>query len=72
MNILINAFFGTCNVLGPSGVIPHLGLIDSLLDHGRIDAWSIVPSLVDEIGEDPTVLSKFKSAKFIVASGGKA
>ena len=48
-----------------------MDLIDAMLDHAKIDIWSIVPSLVDELGETPEVLSKFTSAKFICASGGK-
>ncbi|MCJ1314533.1 hypothetical protein MMC25_008215 [Agyrium rufum] len=70
MNILINAYYGTCNVLGPVNVTPSLGLIDALLDHARIRVWSIIPSIVDEIGESPAVHAKFKSSKVIVASGG--
>ncbi|RYP62963.1 hypothetical protein DL769_007102 [Monosporascus sp. CRB-8-3] len=70
MNILMNAFYGMQGIIGPEGVIPNMDLIDSMLDHAKIDIWSIVPSLVDELGENPEVLSKFKSAKFICASGG--
>lgn len=47
-----------------------MNLMDSLADHGRIDVWSMVPSIVDELGETPDVLAKFKSSKFICASGG--
>lgn len=71
MNVLINSFYGTCNVLGPANVTPSLGLIDSLLDHAKISVWSIIPSIVDEIGENPAVHNKFKDSKIIVASGGK-
>ena len=71
MNVLVNAFYGTCNVLGPANVTPSLGLIDSLLDHGKISVWSIIPSIVDEIGEDPAVHTKFKNSKIIIASGGE-
>ncbi|RYP70479.1 hypothetical protein DL771_005416 [Monosporascus sp. 5C6A] len=70
MNILMNAFYGMQGIIGPEGVIPNMDLIDSMLDHAKIDIWSIVPSLVDELGETPEILSKFKSAKFICASGG--
>ncbi|RYP43738.1 hypothetical protein DL768_009730 [Monosporascus sp. mg162] len=70
MNILMNAFYGMHGIIGPEGVIPNMDLINSMLDHAKIDIWSIVPSLVDELGETPEVLSKFKSAKFICASGG--
>ena len=71
MNVLINAFYGTCNVLGPAHVSPSLALIDSLLDHAKIKVWSIIPSIVDEIGETPAVHEKFKDAKIIIASGGE-
>lgn len=71
MNVLINAFYGTCNVLGPAHVPPSLALIDSLLDHARITVWHIVPSVVDEIGETPAIHGKFKDAKIIIASGGE-
>lgn len=71
MDILIPSLFAMHCILGPVGVIPNMGLIESLVDHGKIDVWSMVPSLVDELGETPDVLAKFKSAKFICASGGK-
>lgn len=70
MNVLINAFYGTCNVLGPANISPSLTLIDTLLDKGRIKVWSIIPSIVDDIGETPAVHEKFKDAKIIIASGG--
>ncbi|RKL02176.1 hypothetical protein BFJ68_g12092 [Fusarium oxysporum] len=68
MNILMPSLFNLHCILGPSGVLPNLGLIESLADH--IDIWSMVPSLVDELGENPEVLAKFESSKFICASGG--
>ena len=71
MNVLVNAFYGTCNVLGPVNVTPSLALIDSLLDQARIKVWSIIPSIVDEIGENPAVHTKFKDSKHIIASGGE-
>ena len=71
MNVLVNAFYGTCNVLGPAHISPSLALIDTLLDIGRIKVWSIVPSIVDDIGETPAIHEKFKDAKIIIASGGK-
>jgi len=71
MNILIPSLFGMHVILGPAGVIPNLNLIESLADHGGIDIWSMVPSLVDELGETPEVLAKLKSSKFICASGGE-
>ncbi|KAH6873804.1 hypothetical protein B0T10DRAFT_234380 [Thelonectria olida] len=70
MNILLPSLFGLHCIMGPAGVIPNLNLIESLVDHGRIDIWSMVPSLVDELGETPDILAKFKSSKFICASGG--
>ncbi|KAG7405619.1 Non-canonical non-ribosomal peptide synthetase FUB8 [Fusarium oxysporum f. sp. rapae] len=68
MDILMPSLFNLHCILGPSGVLPNLGLIESLTDH--IDIWSMVPSLVDELGENPEVLAKFESSKFICASGG--
>ena len=70
MNILLPSLFGLHCILGPADVLPNMNLVDSLADHGRIDIWSMVPSLVDELGETPDVLAKFKSSKFICASGG--
>ncbi|KAM7185984.1 acetyl-CoA synthetase-like protein [Naviculisporaceae sp. PSN 640] len=70
MNSLIPAYFRMHCVMGPSGVIPNMDLTASLADHAKLDVWSIVPSLVDQLGETPEVLAKFKSAKFICASGG--
>ncbi|KAK3167235.1 putative secondary metabolism biosynthetic enzyme [Lepraria neglecta] len=70
MNILLPSLFGLHCILGPAGVLPNMNLVESLADHGRIDIWSMVPSLVDELGETPDVLVKFKSSKFICASGG--
>lgn len=71
MNVLVNAFYSTCNVLGSVNVIPSLALIDSLLDHANINVWSIIPSIVDEIGDNAAIHAKFKDSKIIVASGGK-
>ncbi|KAM0444951.1 hypothetical protein ACHAQK_002489 [Fusarium lateritium] len=70
MNILLPALFGLHCIMGPKGVIPNMGLLESLADHAKIDIWSMVPSLVDELGETPDVLIKLKSSKFICASGG--
>ena len=70
MDILLPSLFGLHCILGPAGVLPNMNLVESLADHGRIDIWSMVPSLVDELGETPDVLAKFKSSKFICASGG--
>lgn len=71
MDILMPALFNLHCVLGPAGVLPNINLVESLADHGKIDIWSMVPSLVDELGEAPEVLAKLKSSKFICASGGK-
>ncbi|KAG9185430.1 hypothetical protein G6011_07974 [Alternaria panax] len=72
MNILMPALYGLQCVLGPAGVIPNISLIEKLVDCSMINIWSIVPSLVDELGETPDVLAKFQSppSKFICASGG--
>ncbi len=48
-----------------------MNLVASLADCMRIDIWSMVPSLVDELGETPDVLAKLRSSKFICSSGGK-
>lgn len=71
MDILMPSLFNLQCVLGPSGVLPNIGLIEALMDHAGIDIWSMVPSLVNELGETPEVLVKFKSSKFICASGGE-
>ena len=70
MDILLPSLFGLHCVLGPAGVLPNMNLVESLADHGRIDIWSMVPSLVDELGETPDVVAKFKSSKFVCSSGG--
>lgn len=72
MDILLPALFRLHCIMGPSGVIPNLNLIESIAEHAKIDIWSMIPSLVDELGEAPDVLPKFKSSKFICASGGKS
>lgn len=71
MNILLPSLFRLHCIMGPAGVIPNMNLIESLAEHARIDIWSMIPSLVDELGETPDVLAKFKSSKFICASGGE-
>lgn len=70
MDIILPSLFGLHCILGPASVLPNMNLLESLADHGRIDIWSMVPSLVDELGETSDVLAKFKSSKFICASGG--
>ncbi|KAL8995489.1 MAG: hypothetical protein Q9169_004783 [Polycauliona sp. 2 TL-2023] len=52
------------------GVYPNMNLVEALADHASIDIWSMVPSLVDELGETPDVLEKLRPSKFICASGG--
>lgn len=71
MDILMPALFGLQCVLGPPDVIPNLALIETLAESNAVDIWSMVPSLVDELGETPVILEKFRSSKFICASGGK-
>ncbi|KAJ5654232.1 Male sterilityNAD-binding [Penicillium lividum] len=70
MNVLIRAFYRTSNVIGPVGVLSTVNLVESLIDHTNIKVWSIIPSIVDEIGETPAISAKFASAKIIIASGG--
>nr|POE54266.1 non-canonical non-ribosomal peptide synthetase fub8 [Quercus suber] len=70
MDILMPSLFDLRCVLGPAGVLPNMNLVEALVEHAGIDIWSMVPSLVDELGETPDVLAKFTSAKFICASGG--
>lgn len=64
------ALFNLHCVLGPPGVLPNVNLVDTLAENAKIDIWSMVPSLVNELGETPEVLAKLKSSKFICASGG--
>ena len=66
------ALFNLRCVLGPVGVLPNMNLIEKLADHANIDIWSMVPSLVDELGDTPDVLVKFCNSKFICASGGQS
>ncbi|KAL6704546.1 hypothetical protein ACN47E_008056 [Coniothyrium glycines] len=70
MDILMPSLFNLHCVLGPADVLPNMHLIGLLADHAKIDIWSMVPSLVDELGETPDVLAKFIPSKFICASGG--
>jgi hypothetical protein len=72
MDILMPALFDLRCVLGPVGVLPNMNLIEKLADHANIDIWSMVPSLVDELGDTPDVLARFSNAKFICASGGQS
>ena len=70
MDILLPALLKLHCILGPAGVLPNMNLVESLANHGKVDIWSLIPSLVDELGETPEILAKFKSSKFICASGG--
>ncbi|CEI60243.1 hypothetical protein FVEN_g6417 [Fusarium venenatum] len=70
MDVVIAPLFGLHCVLGPRDVIPNLELISSLADHIKIDIWSMIPSLTDELGEAPDILPKLSRSKFICASGG--
>ncbi|KAI0188862.1 transferase family protein [Astrocystis sublimbata] len=72
MDILIPALFELRCVLGPVNAIPNVGLIGDLADSTKIDIWSMVPSLADELGETPEILEKLRPSKFICASGGPA
>jgi hypothetical protein len=71
MDIIMPFLYGLRCVLGPVGVLPNMNLIEALAVNAKIDIWSMVPSLVDELGETPDVLAKLKTSKFICASGGK-
>ncbi|UZP37004.1 hypothetical protein NXS19_004820 [Fusarium pseudograminearum] len=70
MDVVIAPLFGLHCVLGPRDVIPNLELISSLADNIKIDIWSMIPSLTDELGEAPDILPKLSRSKFICASGG--
>ncbi|KAM0476242.1 hypothetical protein ACHAPX_006659 [Trichoderma viride] len=70
MDIMMPALFDLQCVLGPVGVLPNINLIENLAENMDIDIWSMVPSLVDELGETPEVLAKLRKSKFICASGG--
>ncbi|KLP20251.1 Uncharacterized protein LW94_10090 [Fusarium fujikuroi] len=70
MDVVISPLFGLHCVLGPRDVIPNLELISSMADNIKIDIWSMIPSLTDELGEAPDILPKLSRSKFICASGG--
>ncbi|KAJ6097001.1 hypothetical protein N7486_007747 [Penicillium sp. IBT 16267x] len=70
MDILMPALFNLHCVLGPVGILPNLNLVERLAVDANIDIWSMVPSLVDELGETPEILAKLEPSKFICASGG--
>ncbi|KAI1266947.1 transferase family protein [Xylariaceae sp. FL1019] len=70
MDILMPALYDLRCVLGPVSAIPNIDLIGNLAETAKIDIWSMVPSLVDELGETPEILEKLRPSKFICASGG--
>ncbi|EGX88288.1 transferase family protein [Cordyceps militaris CM01] len=70
MNILLPALMDLHCIMGPVNVLPNITLVEALAEQARIDIWSMVPSLTDEVGETPDVLAKLASSKFICASGG--
>ncbi|RKL01328.1 hypothetical protein BFJ68_g12417 [Fusarium oxysporum] len=70
MNLFATFLFDTHSVMGPVGVHPDMNLLASLADHGNIDIWHFMPVYVNELGQHPEVLQRFKSSKFIGAGGG--
>ncbi|OAA53543.1 transferase family protein [Cordyceps fumosorosea ARSEF 2679] len=70
MNLLLPALLDLLCVMGPVGVLPNITLVEALAERARVDIWSMVPSLTDEVGETPDVLAKLAPSKFICASGG--
>ncbi|KAM3499606.1 hypothetical protein MY10362_007154 [Beauveria mimosiformis] len=70
MNVLLPALFDLHCIMGPVNVLPNVTLVEALAEQARIDIWSMVPSLTDEVGETPDVLAKLAPSKFICASGG--
>lgn len=64
------ALFDLQCVLGPVEVLPNLNLVERLAVDVKIDIWSMVPSLVDELGEASSILAQLAPSKFICASGG--
>ncbi|KAJ5131931.1 Isocyanide synthase-NRPS hybrid crmA [Penicillium atrosanguineum] len=70
MDILMPALFNLHCILGPVGVLPNLNLVGRLAVDVKIDIWSMVPSLVDELGEASEILEHLHPSKFICASGG--
>ncbi|KAG4268281.1 hypothetical protein FPRO04_12542 [Fusarium proliferatum] len=70
MNLFATFLFDTHSVMGPVGVHPDMDLLASLANHGNIDIWHFMPVYVNELGQHPEVLEKFRSSKFIGAGGG--
>ncbi|KAF2764178.1 acetyl-CoA synthetase-like protein [Teratosphaeria nubilosa] len=70
MDIIMPSLYGLRCVLGPSDVLPSLNLVEKLATHARIDIWSMVPCLVDELVDSPDTLARLEPSKFICASGG--
>ena len=71
MNLFATFLFDTHSVMGPVDVQPDMNLLASLADHGKIDIWHFMPVYVNELGQNPIVLEKFRSSKFISAGGGQ-
>ncbi|KAF4471132.1 hypothetical protein FALBO_1953 [Fusarium albosuccineum] len=70
MNLFATFLFDTHSVMGPVDVHPDMDLLASLADHGKIDIWHFMPVYVNELGQNPVVLEKFRSSKFVGAGGG--
>ncbi|KAF5534203.1 transferase family [Fusarium napiforme] len=70
MNLFATFLFDTHSVMGPVGVHSDMNLLASLADHGNIDIWHFMPVYVNELGQHPEVLEKFRPSKFIGAGGG--
>lgn len=70
MNLFATFLFDTHSVMGPVGVHPDMDLLASLADHGNIDIWHFMPVYVNELGQHPEVLERFRSSKFVGAGGG--
>lgn len=70
MDILMPGLFDLQCILGPVGVLPNISLIQKLAETVKVDIWSMVPTLVDELGESASALVALSRSKFICASGG--
>lgn len=71
MNLFATFLFDTHSIMGPVDVQPDMELFASLATHGKIDIWHFMPEYVNALGENPAVLEKFRSSKFIGAGGGE-
>ncbi|PSN59017.1 hypothetical protein BS50DRAFT_594990 [Corynespora cassiicola Philippines] len=72
MDILMPVHYDLTCVLGPPEIIANILSIEKLVQSARINIWSMVPLLVDKLGETPDVLDKLRSppSRFICVSGG--